>query len=204
MRFRSPLRCNVLVGSLLLAVAMGCSEDAGSPSASVVTSPMSTAPSSSAPSSNEAGSGQLDVPAEPPLPRAATKRTDKGAKSFARYWAELVNYSGTVGTTAALRSQTDARCSGCLALVDLIERTYANGGRVEGGNWKLGRLRELPLDHGADWAGYAPGEAMPQKIFDGDGGSKFYRGGRFHYYAYLGWTADGWKMLWLRTPDAKS
>lgn len=200
-RFRVPLMRNAFVALLLLAAAAGCADGAGSAAAdpsqpvSVTTSSRPATTSASESTAVESG------PVEPTLPAAAMKRTDRGAKAFARYWVALVNYAAATGDTARLRLLSDTRCAGCRGLLRGIETPYGRGGHVEGGVWSIGPLKSLPLDHGADWAGFAEGQASPQLVVDPVDGSVAYRGGAFHFYSYLGWTESGWIMRWLRTPE---
>jgi hypothetical protein len=134
------------------------------------------------------------------MPRVAATNSPRGAKSFVGYWVKMVNFAQATGRAQTLAHLTQSHCAGCRGVLKAIRKPYANGGRIEGGRWIVGRLRELPPDYGADWGAFAQARARPQTIFDGNGGSKHYPGGRFHFYAYVAWDHGAWRMRWLRTP----
>jgi hypothetical protein len=139
-------------------------------------------------------------PVEPSMPAAATRNSANGAESFVRYWIRIVNFAQATGRAKTFKSLNQKRCVVCRGVLSAIEDPYSHGGRIEGGNWVVGRLRELPLDYGADWAAFATARARPQTIYDGKGGRKRYAGGPFHFYAYVAWEDGEWRMRWLRTP----
>jgi hypothetical protein len=198
----------LLVAVLLVGTATGCHgepkpriADRPPATASISTpSPTPTASASPSASSTPTASGSV----EPAMPKAATKNSAGGAKAFARYFVDLVNYSGATGDTKTLASLSDPRCDGCTGLLQTIGQLYVDGGHSEGGTWSIGRLRTLPLDHDATWAGWAHLRSTPQLLVHGPGGTTSYPGGPSLYFAYLGWTSTGWTMRWLRTPEDRS
>jgi len=137
------------------------------------------------------------------LPQAATKNSVAGAKAFVRHWVDLVNYSGKSGDVTALQALNQEFCAGCRGLVRVITDAYGRGGHIEGGDWSIGNLRTLPLDFEADVAMYARGQARPQVIVHGDGSATKYAGGDIYLYAYVVWTDSGWRMRWVRSPEAR-
>jgi hypothetical protein len=133
------------------------------------------------------------------MPAAAKKHTAAGAEAFVRYWVEVVNFAQATGQTSALEAIDDVRCAGCRGVVKAIRSPYSKGGRIEGGAWQVGSLRELPLDYGADWAAFAKAKTDVQTVYKRDGAGETYPGGAFHFYAYVAYDG-GWRMRWLRTP----
>ena len=152
----------------------------------------------SSPTGSESPSARL--PIEPTMPAAATRNSAEGAESFVGYWIRTVNFAQATGRARTLESLNDIRCVGCRGVLKAIKEPYSNGGWIEGGEWIVGRLRELPPDYGADWAAFATARTRPQTVRDGKGGSKHYPGGRFQFYAYVAWDHGAWRMRWLRTP----
>lgn len=126
-------------------------------------------------------------------------RSDAGAAAFVEYWVRLVNFAQETGDVDELKAVNHRQCVGCRGLVKAINATYLDGGHIEGGTWSTGRLRELPLDFGAEWAGYAKASTAPQTLVNGDGTTTENAGGDFRLYTYVDWD-DGWMMRWLRTP----
>ena len=158
-----------------------------------------TAPSAS-PVSETTSPTASSGPEEPPLPATATENSDLGARAFAAYWIQLVNYAQSTGDVKALKSASDRRCDGCTGLVEAIEEPYLNGGHIEGGEFRVGEFRELPPDFGADWGGFATGRVDPQTVVNASGDVERSSGSKIHVYAYLSWSSDHWVMRWLRTP----
>lgn len=116
------------------AVLTGCSDDEPDPGDSMSTwTPSGTVerPSSSAPP---------ERPTEPPLPDAATKATEDGARAFITYYWDLVNYAQLTGDVKALKAVSAPGCSGCQAGIEAIGDVFGQGGHTEGGAYRLERL----------------------------------------------------------------
>lgn len=188
-RTRATLTALTLIPTLLVA---GCTDDDPKPKFEP--------PSSDAPTSATHSSTATTVPPQPELPAAAQKRSDAGAEAFVRYWLDVVNFAQLTGDTSELGALNDVRCSGCRGIVKAIDSAYQSGGRIEGGEISAGRLRELPLDFGAEWAAYAKARTQPQTVVRGDGTRESHAGSPFDLYAYAAWE-DGWSMRWIRTPS---
>ena len=185
-------RLPVLVAGLVL-VLVGCSGEDPEPKMAPTESVAST-PSTLVPTVSPSGSPVPSLPAE------ADDKTGAGAAAFVRYWVQVVNFAQASGDVSLLETLDDSQCVGCRGVVKAIRRPYSSGGHIEGGAWRVGRLRELPLDFGADWAGFAKSRTDAQTIVTADGARSSYAGGPFSLYAYLAWD-DGWRMTWLRTPS---
>lgn len=140
-------------------------------------------------------------PVEPAMPAAAQRANPAGAEAFVRFWVDTVNFAQSTGATAGLESIDEVGCVGCRGILKAINSPYSTGGHIDGGEWHVGRLRQLPLDYGADWAAFATARTAPQTVFDGGGGRKTYPGGGFQFYAYVAFKDGGWRMRWLRTPS---
>lgn len=122
----------------MLAVA-GC--DGGDPSPTsvptqAVPTPTTTAASSAPPSTTPA---PTPTPTPPPLPATARQDTPTGAESFARHWLATLDYAYKTGDTKPFRAL--GRCSGCASLADSIDRIYAAGGKVTGGELEATNTR---------------------------------------------------------------
>lgn len=177
---------------LALLVLGGCSGDDPEPKFEPAPS---SAPTATDPTQSPTG------PVEPTLPAEAEADTKTGAEAFVRYWIERVNFAQSTGVTGKLERLNDVRCSGCRGVVEAIDAAYTTGGRIEGGEWSAGRLRELPVDYGADWAAFAHAQTESQRVFGADGHTTKYSGAAFKLFVYVAWTDDAWSMRWLRTPS---
>jgi len=116
-----------LLLALLPAVALGVSACGDDP---IKPAPLTPAPTSASPSPTATSA---DPATPPPLPAAAKKQTVAGAKAFAEYYWEMVNYaqaSGEVDPLVALASPT---CEGCRGGTDGLRRFFDAGGKVVGG-----------------------------------------------------------------------
>ncbi|HWJ08608.1 MAG TPA: DUF6318 family protein [Nocardioides sp.] len=118
-----------------LALLAGCSDDA--PSAGDPTSTWTPTSTPDAPTSRATAK-----PAEPPLPDAATKATEGGARAFIAYYWDLINYAQVTGDVKALKRVSGPHCAGCKAGISGIRDLYNGGGRAEGGEYTLS-IRKL-------------------------------------------------------------
>lgn len=120
-----------LVAGPIAAVLLlsGCG---GSPEPSPVANPTKGASPSASPSAS---------PRAPALPAAAKEKTRAGAIAFARSFMDALNYAGATGDTRLLRSAYIKLCTRCEAISDSIDETYAGGGKIEGGEWHVKRLK---------------------------------------------------------------
>src|SRR5688500_10761674 len=85
-------------------------------------------------STSEAPSASPSAP--PVMPAAAKEKTKAGAIAFARGFLNTLNYSGATGNTQPLRSLYMPLCTRCEAVADAIDRTYSDGGSIDGGAWR--------------------------------------------------------------------
>ena len=98
-----------------------------------VTTPSSVAPSASASPSVV----PTTRPTAPGRPASASERTPAGAAEFVRYWFATLAYatgSGDVGPFAAASAD---ECRTCRAAVEAVQQSYADGGRLDGGDYSL-------------------------------------------------------------------
>lgn len=114
---------------VVLSAAVGC--DGGDPSPTTV--PTVTSPSVS-PSSSPSATPTPTV-SPPTLPALARQDSPAGAQSFARFYIQVLDYSYQSGDTSLLRQL--ARCNGCDAVADGIDKWTTAGGRYEGGRLKV-------------------------------------------------------------------
>jgi hypothetical protein len=111
------------VAALALLLVAGCG---GDPKPKSLPSPT---PSPS-PSASASAPKQTDAPSPP---KAAKNRA--GAIAFANFFIELVNYSSLSGDTTELRRNYVPLCTKCEAFADVVDKTYASGGKITGGDW---------------------------------------------------------------------
>ena len=125
------------LGSVLSA----CSGDDGDP-----TSTSSAPPSSGSPSDPTSTSGTPSGdPEDPPvLPEAAKHKTAAGGKAFVRYYAEVLNYSVAVQSTARLRSLATGSCVICEHIADALDKAARRGGLQRGGEWTVELIFLVP------------------------------------------------------------
>lgn len=155
-------------------------------------------PESSAPS--DLSTTPASGPTAPTMPSGAAKESSAGAKAFAEYFIDVLNFAQRTGDTAKLEEISTDACAGCRGYVAAIRETYDEGGSVVGGDISVGELRELPKDYGADWGGFARSSASSQVIVDAAGNRESYPGGEFPLYVYAKWIDGHWGMQWIRTP----
>jgi hypothetical protein len=190
----TPTRTVITAFTLVSVLALGaCSDDDPEPK-------FAPTPSTSAPTEESTSPASPSDPVEPSMPTEATRDSDAGAEAFVRYWIEMVNFAQRTGQTNGLRKLNDVRCAGCRGMVEAIDSAYRSGGHIVGGALSAGRLRELPLDFGAEWAAFANAKTAPQTVVRQDGTEEKHNGAPFDLYTYVDWN-DGWSMRWLRTPS---
>jgi len=69
------------------------------------------------------------------LPASAQQDSPAGAEAFARFWLTTLDYGYATGDTAVFLAA--GRCAGCVDLADGIEKIYAEGGSIQGGQLKV-------------------------------------------------------------------
>lgn len=193
-------RVSGAVGAALVVVALaGCQ---GDPEPRVQESPSASATSESASESPTPSQSVSQTPTDSANPVAPTmpaaENSDQGAKAFVAWWIELVNFSQSTGAIDELQNASDSRCAGCSGLIAAIEQPYAQGGRIEGGQFTVGDFESLPPDHGADWGGFGKGDVAPQTVINGAGGEQTSTGSPIYVYAYVAWLGDRWTMRFFR------
>jgi len=185
----------VLSAVLCAGVLVACDDDPEPKVGDPTTAPPST--SSSAPTSPSTTAPTTTAPV---MPGEAGQQTDGGAEAFVRFYVDVFNFSQSTGDTTTLAEISDKACAACQAYVSSIDDVFANGGSVDGGELTIGELRKLPLDYGAEWAGFAKGRSAPQVIHHGDGSDEEHAGSQLFLYAYLDWNGNAWRMRLIKTP----
>ncbi|MBZ5737327.1 DUF6318 family protein [Nocardioides mangrovi] len=177
----------VAAASLVLGVA-SCGEGAPEPR---------RAPSSPATSSVATSPTTEPIP---DMPEAALGHGESAARAFVNYWLTVLNYSIESGDTTRLRSLSADRCKSCALIAQTIDDTYSAGGEMSGGLWEPRSVRPLPLDRGADWAGYVTADISSQTVADDNGKLTKYKAGPGYMYAYVADSPNGWRMVYLDIP----
>jgi hypothetical protein len=179
--------------SCLSVLALGaCSDEdpepkfAPTPSTSAPTSPSTTAASG---------------PTEPTMPAAAQGHDQAAARAFVRYWLDTLNYAIESGDSDSLRAVSASDCKACERVAQTIDAVYSKGGSMSGGTWSLTSLRPLPLDRGADWAGYVSARISAQSVTGVEGAEdQTYAPGPGYMYTYVADRPDGWQMVFMDIP----
>jgi hypothetical protein len=181
-------RWAIAVATVVLAFTVGaCSGDPEPKFAP----PGSSTPAASA-SSTPAGQ------AEPALPRAARGDGESAGRAFVHFWLDTLNYAIESGDSAALQSISSPKCKECGRIVKTIDDIYGRGGHLSGGTWRMRSLRALPVDRGADWAGYVTAAVSTQKLTEPAGRKdRTYDAGPGFMYTYAARHRDSWRMVWM-------
>ncbi|MGI8578503.1 MAG: DUF6318 family protein [Nocardioidaceae bacterium] len=133
----------VLAGGLWLGALTACDKqaDAGAdePSHSSRGAASSPVPTHTAPATSTPVQ-----PAAPVMPALAKQKTPAGAKAFARYYIDLLNYSWAIGAGDPLRRESIDSCSVCRQLANTIDGYTERGGWLRGGVWKVESVFTLP------------------------------------------------------------
>ena len=124
-----------VTSAALLAVA-GCTSDASPEPAPLPTESASP------------GETSRPSPSAPTLPPEAQGTSPAAAKAFARHYVDAVNYGMASGNVSLLRALSARDCSVCDRIIGEIEAAYSDGGRLEGGSWKIVSLRYVRLGPG--------------------------------------------------------
>ncbi|GAB3992118.1 hypothetical protein GCM10028771_14130 [Nocardioides marmoraquaticus] len=69
------------------------------------------------------------------------ERTEAGATAAVKWFLESMSYAGSTGDTTGFRNTFASSCTRCLSIADGIDKTYADGGRIDGGGWTPFRFR---------------------------------------------------------------
>ena len=88
-------------------------------------------------------SGAANLPAEPsaaPPPETSPlmdEKNTRGAKEFAAYWFQTLNYAIQTGDVAPLVKASDTRCAACQDVIGTVQGSYSDGGYVLGGMYTV-------------------------------------------------------------------
>ena len=150
---------------------------------------------SSPPVGQEPAAEPLTLPAMPP---AADGTGGSAARTFVHFWLKTLNYAIESGDSAAVEAVSSPTCRECGRIVKTIDDIYGRDGRLSGGIWRMTSLRALPVDRGADWAGYVTAAVSEQKWTE-PGGVKglTYDAGQGFMYTYAARQRDSWRMVWM-------
>jgi hypothetical protein len=150
---------------------------------------------SSPPVGRESAADPLPKPAMPP---AADGKGASAARAFVHYWLKTLNYAIESGDSAAVGAISSPTCQECGRIVKTIDDIYGRDGRLSGGTWRMTSLRALPVDRGADWAGYVTAAVSEQKWTEPGGGKGLtYDAGQGFMYTYAARQRDSWEMVWM-------
>jgi hypothetical protein len=116
----------VLLSPLVMGLS-GCGGDAPKPA------PYTPSPTTASP--RPSTSPSADDPTPPPLPTVAKQKTVAGAKAFAEYYWQMVNYAQSSQDVAPLRKLASETCEGCVGGADGLEEIFDGGGKITGGTY---------------------------------------------------------------------
>ena len=136
--------------------------------------------------------------AQPAMPVAAHGKGASAARAFVHHWLKTLNYAIESGDSAALGAISSPKCQECGRIAKTIDEIYGRGGQLSGGTWRLTSLRALPVDRGADWAGYVTAAVSKQTWTEGGGvNGRTYDPGQGFMYTYAARRQDSWQMVWM-------
>jgi hypothetical protein len=139
-----------VVAALLLA---GCSGD----------EPAAEPPPLKAPTTSPVATESPTTPEPPVLPAAARENTKAGAVAFAHHYIDLINYATATGQSDGLLRASGAKCGACRETGRFIDRVYADGGFIRGGNWHP-RSYSIVANGRASWIVAVQIDANTQKF----------------------------------------
>lgn len=183
---RHACAVSLMTATLLLS---GCSDDRDPPDARSTSTPSGTiaTPSTSA----EA------TPTEPPLPDAATKATEAGARAFITYYWDLINYAQVTGDVKALKRSSSDSCEGCNQGVRAIRDLYEADGYIVGGAYTItiSDLRDLESDSDLyAFEALLTTTSQRQIVHRGDGTTHESKPGTGEAAVAARWSSDSWLM----------
>ncbi|MDH2415214.1 DUF6318 family protein [Nocardioides sp. CER19] len=134
------------------------------------------------------------------MPDAAKAHTKAGAKAFVEYFWQVVDYAQATGDTPAITALSLGGCKGCEGGARSIEKVYAAGGSIRGGQTRPSRYRVEWLKAGKLQLAYVTIDLrfsnqtvdMPGSANDKTSGGSHARD-RLELLA----THDGWKVAQL-------
>jgi len=176
-----------LAGLALAALLTGCgSEAAPAPTStpSITTSPTrSPTPTASA------------TPTPPVMPNTAMQHTEAGAKAFALYVVDLVNYSFRSLDPHRLEMLATKYCKNCRGGTNGVRKIAERRGTVAGGLWTVTSLNASKLAvAGNPVAVTFAFDAAAETVTYPDGKSDTYAGGKGRDRLVLTPTSDGWQI----------
>jgi hypothetical protein len=128
------------------------------------------------------------------MPAAARKKTKAGAIAFVRTFMDALNFAGATGDTKPLRDAYIRLCTRCEAIADGIDKTYGAGGKIEGGEWHVKRLKFHAIKNEVAYIdAFVDYDAQTWTKKRGEEPVRF-PASRGNLKAFnLRWTADGWR-----------
>lgn len=182
-----------VVGALaLLVAALGAAcedEDPSDP-------PTSAAPSRSDTTSPTEPTTTPTGPVEPTLPAAAEAGTKAGAEAFVGFYWAVVNYATKTGDVRLLKQLDQPSCEGCAGGIEWVERVYARGGHVIGGDYEVTRLRAI-RSPGGTWSVVTDTTIENQRVVGAGGLNKLYPGGRGKWLVAVNRVNNAWSVSTL-------
>lgn len=136
----------------------------------------------------------LTQPATPPAPDG---KGGSAARAFVRFWLKTLNYAIESGDSAAVGAISSPTCNECARIVKTIDDIYDRDGLLSGGTWRMTSLRALPVDRGADWAGYVTAAVSEQQWTEPGVKGLTYDAGQGFMYTYVARQRDSWRMVWM-------
>lgn len=126
-RNRTRVAAGLAAAALPLALLAGCGEDEPKPKFEDPTSSAAEPSDSASP----------DEPSKPTPPAAMKGKNTEGAKAFVEYYFKTMDWAIRTGDTKLLEKQAAPSCGPCAGVVEILNATRENGGRVTGGEHQL-------------------------------------------------------------------
>lgn len=169
------------------------SADSGLPSKSESTTPTAPATETTPASATQ----------PPELPDLATRQSQAGARAFARFYIDLLDYAQHTGDVQPLVRSSSGDCAGCNNYIDFFRDWYERGGWIKRGDRSVRSFERVfpsapPHDMYLRVAGQlAPGEFLRRKGAE----VKHAPGETLDLEIWLARTSNGWRVSRLEAPQ---
>ncbi|CAM3599746.1 DUF6318 domain-containing protein [Nocardioides marinus] len=134
-----------------------------------------------------------EVSSSAPIKEAWEEKSPEGAMAFAEHWVAELNAASLSGDTAGLQSVSATDCSSCASLIKFIDETYAGGGEIRGGDWRLSKLNFSSPDEGQTVAVGGTMKIPAQTVVTPEGQRQESAALEADYFFTLSWR-QGWQV----------
>ena len=135
-----------------------------------------------------------EVTSSAPAKEAWEEKSDDGAIAFVEHWIDEFNLAVSTGDTQTLAELSASACVTCQNFIDLTDKIYRAGGRVESAGWSVRSLSEPKKSEGGTLI--SANFRQPEETIWPTSDSKpdTYSGGPIDYVLTLNWRDKRWQM----------